>query len=826
MEKQYDSLKHEAQARELWQKEKIYKADQNPGATYTVDTPPPTASGSLHIGHVFSYTQTDIIVRYKRMNGFSVVYPFGVDGNGLATERYVEKKHGIRGIDLKRSDFIKICLEESSLMGEDFKNLWQRLGFSIDWELFYSTISPLVTSISQESFLDLYEKGYIYRKAEPALYCPVCRTTVAQAELDDAQKESFFNRIVFKDHHDKELIIGTTRPEMLPACVALFYHPDDERYKHLKGTKALVPLFNFYVPVMENDTVDPDKGSGLVMCCTFGDKTDIVWFKRFNLPYKNIIGPDGKLNGHAGILAGLTISEARIKVIEELVKFDLLRGQEKIVHTVNVHERCKKEIEYTILTQWFIEILKYKKELLAQGDKIEWSPAYMKARYVDWVQNLNWDWCISRQRFYGVPFPVWHCQDCGHIILAQRSQLPVDPQEVAYSGKCPKCDKSNIKADTDVMDTWNTSSLTPYVVYSLAENRESMPIINDPGARKFLPMDMRPQAHDIIRTWAFYTIVKAWMHHETIPWRSIVISGHVLSDSKQKISKSKGGAAITPEFLLTHYPADAIRYWTASGALGQDIAFSESQIQIGQKLITKLWNAFHFVKEHAITCDPAQMPENLGTINEWLLQTASETFLTYQKYFEQNEFSLALDTIEKFFWKNYCDNYLEIVKDQLFNPSFYDEKTVCATRWTLYQVGMRILQMYAPFVPFVTETIYDFIYKERYGALSLHQVRFDRVQEPMTFDKSMKSAKTLIEIVGIVRKLKSDKKLSLKSPLDTMTVLIDTLEMVDAIKANDQLLKGVTHARLIEYKANGAGGTSALHEKDGLWHAIVATEKE
>lgn len=825
MDKQYDHKQSEQQLRTLWQREKVYQAVNNPGVPYTIDTPPPTASGSLHIGHVCSYTQTDIIARYKRMNGFSVVYPFGVDGNGLPTERFTEKKHGIRGIDLPRSEFVKLCLQESELMGEDFKALWQSLGFSIDWELFYSTISPRVIALSQESFIDLYEKGFVYRKAEPALYCPTCRTTVAQAELDDAQKDSFFNNIIFKDSHGKPLIVGTTRPEMLPACVALFYHPTDERYQHLKGTKAYVPLFDFMVPVLENDTVDPEKGTGLVMCCTFGDKTDIMWFKRYNLPYKGIMGPDGKFNGHAGILAGLSVKDARVKVIEELVKFELIQGQQPISHMVSVHERCKKEIEFIILTQWFIRLLEYKETFLELAETIQWYPSHMKCRYVDWVQNLGWDWCISRQKFYGVPFPVWHCVDCEQIIFAKRDQLPIDPQEVAYAGACPSCGGHNIRPDTDVMDTWNTSSLTPDILYDLLKQPPVGKLFEGSASAEFLPLDMRPQAHDIIRTWAFYTIVKAWMHQQKIPWKSIVISGHVLSDAKEKISKSKGGAAITPAYLLERYPADAIRYWTASGALGQDIAFSEGQMQIGQKLMTKLWNAYRFVHEHTLGCKPQDIPQELGVINEWLLQTASDCFVSYQNYLEKNEFSLALDAIEKFFWKNFCDNYLEIIKDQLFNPAYYDAQTVCATRWTLHQVGMRILQMYAPYLPYVTEALYEAIYKEQCQTISLHQTRYTEIQMPMAFQSSMPVADAIIGIVGTARKLKSEQKLSLKNPLAVMTVVAPSLEFADALKANDQILKGVTHAAQIDYQSNGAN-QSSITEKDGQWFAVIATENE
>ena len=821
MDKKYDHSIAEQEAHTLWQQEKVYKAENNPGKSFTIDTPPPTASGTLHIGHVFSYTQTDILARYKRMNGFSVVYPFGVDGNGRATEKYVEKKREIRKHTMPRSEFVKICLEETELMGQSFKNLWTNLGFSIDWDLFYSTISPRVQEIAQESFIELFKKGYIYRKADPALYCPTCRTSVAQAELDDAQIESVFNDIVFKDNKGNEFIVGTTRPEMLPACVALLYNPEDKRYTHLKDTAVSVPVFGFEVPVIVDEAVAIDKGTGLVMCCTFGDKTDVAWYKKYNLPYKRIMDHGGKFLESTGILAGLNVKDARAKIIQELTAQNLLRGQKPIVHSVNVDERCKKEIEFVVLSQWFIRILDFKKEFLELADRIQWSPSFMKSRYIDWVQNLNWDWCISRQLFYGIPFPAWHCEDCGHIILADLKDLPIDPQESPYKGHCPACKGTRIKPDTDIMDTWNTSSLTPYIVYDLVSKNQHGHVFQDGNSKKFLPMSMRPQAHDIIRTWAFYTIVKAWMHDKELPWESIVISGHVLSDTGGKISKSKGGADTTPEGLLKRFPADAIRFWTSSGALGQDIAFSESQIQIGQKLIVKLWNAFRFVSEHMQRCNQNAVPADLGAINEWILQRSTESFTSYQHYLEKNEFSLALDAIERFFWSDFCDNYLEIIKDQLFNPDRYTVGQVCATQWTLYSVGLRILQMYAPYLPHVTETLYQQIYRPTVETISIHQTRFATVQQPHAFEQSKSVATSIIEIVSQVRKLKTERQLSLKTTLNSLTINVPTSELAATLKQYDQIIKGVTQALEIKYEVN-TNKESNMRDDNGILHATVS----
>ncbi|HVW99742.1 MAG TPA: valine--tRNA ligase, partial [Candidatus Babeliaceae bacterium] len=690
------------------------------------------------------------------MRGFSVYYPFGFDDNGLPTERFVEKKLGIVAHKLGRSEFINLCLRETAIVEEEFKVLWQRMGLSVDWSQAYSTISPQSRKISQKSFLELYHKGYAYRQEQPALYCTMCRTSVAQADLDDTQKPSFFNDIIFFSQHGEKLVIGTTRPELLPACVALLYHPADSRYTHLKGQQAQVPLYNYLVPIIADETVVPEKGTGLVMCCTFGDKTDIEWFKKHKLSSRQIIGRDGKLTELAGSLSGKKVSEARATILEQLKAQGLLIEQKPITHMVNIHERCKNEIEYLMLAQWFIKIMPFKQKFLELGEYIQWYPTFMKSRYRNWVENINWDWGISRQRFYGIPFPIWYCNRCQQVLTAPENLLPVDPQETKYPGICNQCGSSEIIAETDVMDTWNTSSLTPYICKELYQESTQAP-------NKFIPMSMRPQAHDIIRTWAFYTIVKSWMHDQSIPWERIVISGHVLSSEREKISKSQGNSPLVPENLLKLYPADAIRYWTASGGLGHDIAFSESQIKIGLKLITKLWNAFRFINEHTqaiISIEAIPLSKQLDTVNGWVTHQLQDTFDQYITYFEEQEFSAALAATEHFFWKIFCDNYLEYIKDQLFHSELYTHEQTLATKQTLYGIGLRILQLYSPFIPHATETIYQEVYRARESTSSIHTTKFNFITLVTQDKKHIHDMDILLKIVEQVRKLKSNHALS------------------------------------------------------------------
>ncbi len=817
MDKKYDHQQAEPAAQELWHSHNIYSADNNPGPVYSIDTPPPTVSGSLHIGHIFSYTQTDIIARYTRMSGYSVFYPFGFDDNGLATEKYVEKKLGIHAHTLTRSEFINLCLKETVDVEKQFEALWRRVGLSVDWSANYATIDDRTRSIAQLSFIELHKKGFIYRKDEPALYCTNCRTTVAQAELDDLEKPSYFSDVIFTSD-GQELMVATTRPELLAAVNALFYHPDDKRYTHLAGKTAQVAYYNTPIPILPDTMVDPEKGTGLVMSSSFGDKTDVTWFKQHNLAYKPIIGLDGKFTQEAGPLAGMRAHAAREKMLELLEEKGLVKNKRPITHSVNVHERCKKEIEYLVLTQWFLSILPYKQEFITMGNKIDWYPSFMKSRYINWVENISWDWCLSRQRFYGIPFPVWHCNACNEILFADPKDLPIDPQETPYKGTC-KCGSTDIVPDTDVMDTWNTSSLTPYICANL-QGIEKEKVFSDAVEKKAIPMAMRPQAHDIIRTWAFYTIVKAWMHNDTIPWKNIVISGHVLSNTQEKISKSKENSPLAPEQLLSLYPADALRYWTASGSLGHDISFSESQIGIGQKLLIKLWNAFRFAQPYCEDIVPGgSQPKDLGTMNEWILDKISSSFKTYSTYFETHEFSLALSSIEQFFWHDFCDNYLEIIKDQLMNPHKYAQDTVAATKWTLSTVGLRILQCYGPFVPHVTETLYGLLYKQHVKTTSLHQTKFETFQTAYTFEQSSQLMGLILSLIGNVRKLKTEHQLSLKTRLASLTIGGKDPILLKDILSHESLIKGVTRAEHIAISTEDLA--PALYEAEGVWHAKV-----
>ncbi|MEM4247156.1 MAG: valine--tRNA ligase, partial [Candidatus Woesearchaeota archaeon] len=509
MAERYDAKVEEPKWVQYWEKEKIFAFNpEAKGEVFSVDTPPPTVSGKMHIGHAFSYAQQDIFVRYKRLRGFNVFYPFGTDDNGLPTERLVEKLKNVKGAAMERQEFIKLCEDTLKEIRPAFVADWKRIGMSCDFSLFYSTINEHCRRISQWSFLDLVNQGRVYRKEAPALWCPLCGTAISQVECRDEEKNSTFNDVVFKVD-GKDVLIATTRPELLPACVAVFAHPTDARYKDLFGKKAKVPLFDFEVPIIADERADPAKGTGIVMCCTFGDTTDIAWYLAHKLPLKQAIDKNGGMTEIAGKYKGMSLHKARKAIIEDLKAAGLLKAQKPITHEVKVHERCGTEIEIINSKQWFIRYLDLKEDLLRWGAELKWHPEFMKHRYDNWVKGLQWDWLISRQRFFGVPFPVWYCSKCDEPVFADEKKLPVDPlRDKPPKKACPKCKNDKFVPEKDVLDTWATSSMTPQL---------SVQLVPEKYRKKLYPMSLRPQAHEIISFWLFNTLVKSRLHYKCNP---------------------------------------------------------------------------------------------------------------------------------------------------------------------------------------------------------------------------------------------------------------------------------------------------------------------
>lgn len=780
--KKYDFQESESRIRKFWEKNNVYKFKYDAKKPmYSVDTPPPTVSGDMHLGHAFSYAQQDFVIRYKRMKGFNVFYPFGTDDNGLATDRLVEKINNVRSKDMERSEYIKLCLKTLEKVRPKFIEDWKKLAISCDFSIFYTTINEHCRRISQKSFIDLYKDGREYRKEAPTIWCPHCHTAIAQVEMEDKELSSNFNDIVFKVD-GKELIIATTRPELLGSCVAVFAHPDDKRYKKLFNKKAKVPLFDIEVPILPDEKADPEKGTGIVMCCTFGDQTDVEWYMQHNLPLVMSIGKDGKMTKAAGKYKGMTIKEARKAITSDLKEAGLLKGQKPISHPVNVHERCGTEVEILNSKQWFIKYLDLKKKFLEAGKKLKWYPEYMRIRYDNWIHGLKWDWCISRQRHYGIPFPVWYCKECDEVILPDEKDLPIDPLEDNPDKPCPKCKSKEFVPEKDVMDTWVTSSLTPQLAASL------LPKLYD----KLYPMTLRPNAHDIITFWLFNTVVKSQMHNNVNPWQDVMISGFALDPEGRKMSKSKGNA-IKPQEMFDKYGIDALRFWAAGSKLGQDLPFKEKDLVTGAKTAIKLWNASKFTLMH-LQDYKKEKPKKLEAMDRWLLSKLNNVVKEATEHFEQYEYSKTKHETEKLFWQLFCDNYLEIVKDRLYDAEKRGKEAKISAQYTLYHGLLTILKLLAPIMPYITEEVYQLYFSEKEKVKSIHNSGWPAADEKMIDKKVEEIGDYVIGVIAMARKAKSEKGISLKKPIKSLT--IDKKEGMDEFLED---LKATTKAEELKF---------------------------
>ncbi len=787
LDKKYDFKTSEKKWQDYWQENGIYKFNTNcKKPIFSIDTPPPTVNGKIHIGHVFSYSQAEFIARFKRMTGYNVFYPFGFDDNGLPTELLVEKEKNIKAYTVSREEFREMCLETVDKYEKEFKNLFISMGNSADWDLMYHTVSPESQRASQLSFIDLYKKDKVYYAEAPALWCTKCHTAIAQSELESEEKPSTFNYLKFYIEGENNYIeIATTRPELLCACDCIFINPKDTKNKHLLGKKVRVPLYNFYVPILEDDKVDMDKGTGVVMCCTFGDQTDTQWYKKYKLELKVAIDDYGFMTKLAGKYEGLKIKEARNRIIEDLKAQDLLIRQDNITHQVSVHERCGTEMEIKLKKQWFIKTLENKEKWLELGDQIDWHPDYMKSRYTDWVGNLMMDWCISRQKYFGVPFPVWYCKNCGEIIVAEKEDLPVNPLVSFPKHACSKCGSTQFEPEKDILDTWATSSITPQI-----NTRWN---VDDAFYKKMMPMTLRPNAHDIIRTWDFYTIVKSHYHSNVIPWKNVMISGFVMASPKEKLSKRKGNAKLDPDTLISTYSADVIRYWSATGSLGRDIVFNEDKFKIGMRLTNKLYNASKFAWLFIENFVPDENIKLLK-IDKWIISKFSEMQKNFIRYFENYEVGLAMSELESFFW-NFCDNYIELVKMRLYNPDLFGIDAKKSGQYTIFNVLLEMLKMFGIYLPHITEEIYQNTYKDILGVSSIHKMELTNLKVPE--DKNLISfGDEVCDIVSKVRGFKTDNKISLKTEIEKIVIHSKNLEFIKLCEVD---IKNATGAKNIDY---------------------------
>ncbi len=797
----YDPEAIEAKWQARWVDEDVYAYEgepgQDPNTTYAVDTPPPTVSGSLHMGHLYGSTLQDFAARFQRMADGDVLFPFGYDDNGIASERLTEKELDIRHQDYERREFQELCREVCAEYEAEFTEKMQSLGTSIDWNHTYKTIEPRVQRISQLSFLDLYENGREYRKKAPAIWCPECETAISQVETEDDERHAHFNDIAFEIAGEnpprEEFVISTTRPELIPACVSVFVHPDDEDNEDLVGETARVPIFGHEVPIIEDERVDMEKGSGIVMCCTFGDQKDIEWYQAHDLPLRVAIDETATMTDLAGDYEGLSTVETREAIVEDLDEAGYLRERREIVHDVGVHERCDTPVEYRVSKQWYVEVLDHKDEYLQAGREMEWYPEKMFTRYRHWIEGLEWDWLISRQRDSGIPFPVWYCSECDHEILAEKADLPVDPlSDDPPVDTCPECGAEEFVAEEDVFDTWATSSLTPLINagWDWDEEAEEFTMANP----ELYPFDLRPQGHDIISFWLFHTVIKCYEHTGEVPFDATMINGHVLDENREKMSKSKGNV-VEPSEVLAEYPVDAVRFWAASAAVGDDFPFSEKDIVAGEKLLRKLWNASKLVDTLAPE-DPEE-PEEFEAIDRWLLAELDDAIEDLTDHLEAYEFAKARDRLRTFFWNTFCDDYLEIAKGREDNPS---------TGYALRTAHRTFLKLWAPYLPHVTEEIWQATYAESEAqrasdsraaeprdseADAFDSVHTEDWPEPRGYEADLEAGETAMEVISALRRYKSERQLPLNEDLEGVSVF-------GAVEGFEDAIRNVMHVGELE----------------------------
>ena len=803
---------------ERWERDGTYRFDRSKSRdqVYSIDTPPPTVSGSLHVGHVFSYTHTDCIARFQRMRGREVFYPMGWDDNGLPTERRVQNFYGVRcdphlpydpsfeppakpgkqAISISRPNFIELCARLTAEDEKAFEHLWKHAGLSVDWSMTYATIDKRAQRVSQLSFLRLLKRGVAYQVEAPTLWDVDFKTAVAQAELEDREMPGAYHKIRFEKVSGGYVEIDTTRPELIPACVALVAHPDDERYKPLFGTEVITPLFGVKVPVRPHPLADPEKGTGVAMICTFGDITDVTWWRELSLPVRTVILPNGTLREISwgspgwesvdvaraqqryGELAHLSAHKARAKIVEQLqASGDMLGDPRPITHAVKFYEKGDRPLEIVSSRQWFLRTIEFREALIARGKQLRWHPGYMESRFENWVSGLNGDWCISRQRFFGVPFPVWYpvredgAPDYARPMVPSEDRLPIDPSTDVPNGyRAEQRDQpGGFTGDPDIMDTWATSSLTPQVAGGQGVDEDLF--------HRVFPMDLRPQAHDIIRTWLFYTVLRAHVEHDSLPWKNAAISGWVLDPDRKKMSKSKGNV-VTPMGLLEEHGSDAVRYWAASGRPGTDTAFDTGQMRVGRRLAIKLLNASKFVLARPEPVGPITAPVDRGLLTR-LAQLVDDATADLEAY----NYTRAMERTEAFFW-DFCDNYLELVKARRYGD--HGPEAAASTNAAMQVVMSVLLRLFAPFLPFVTEEVWSW-----WQTGSVHRAPWPtttEVLEPIGGRDALGLAALGLatDLIGEIRKTKSESQKPLRTPVAKLAVRVpaDQRELVDLVRVD------------------------------------------
>ncbi len=781
---------------EKWQKEwetmGIYRFDRNDKTrpSFTIDTPPPYPSGNFHMGNVLNWTYIDALARYKRMRGFNVLFPQGWDCHGLPTEVKTEEIHKIKKTDVPPVEFVRLAKQVINKYITIMKKAIIRLGCSVDWTTEYRTMDPNYWKNTQLSFIQLHKKGLIYKGTHPISWCTSCETAIADAEVEHEQKEGTFYYIKFKLEDGDYLTIATSRPELLPACVTVAVNPEDTRYSKYIGKNICVPIANRQVKIIAEKEVDPKFGTGVLMICTYGDKADVKAVSTLKISPIILIDDKGYMNQNAGKYVGLTTKQAKKAIITDLREADLLEKTIPISQEVGRCWRCKNPIEILEHEQWFMKTRTFTEQVKQNTLKVTWYPDYMKKRMIDWVNSLDWDWVISRQRIFATPIPVWYCKLCQEIILSESSWVPIDPRnEAPKIDKCPKCGSTDFIPETDVLDTWFDSSITCAIHAGWPDKKDW---------KKLYPADVHPSGYDIIRTWAYYLMVRGLALFDEKPYKSVLINGMVLGTDGRKMSKSLGNFVSTPE-VFQKYGADAPRQWaTGGGAIGSDIPFRWEDVEYAWKFLRKLWNASRFAGMHLEDYKPDQEPPKLELIDSWLLSKMEQITQKVTEALEGCQFNVATNAIRQFTWHSFCDNYIEAIKHRLYQPETYGNEKRQAAQYTLYIAIFRILQLLSPVSPHITEELYQIMYANDKQQESIHTTQWPTIQKEFIDPETEKKGDLIVAIMGEIRRDKADNQKPLNTVIQKLTVYSEDKQTLDILHSAEEDLKGTCKIEKME----------------------------
>lgn len=810
--KDYD-FKREKFWEKKWEDEDIYKyIGDGSRPRYIIDTPPPYPTGLIHLGHVLNWVYIDMNARYRRLKGHDVLFPQGWDCHGLPTEVKVEETHGIKKNDVSRAKFREYCVDLTTKNIASMKSQMKSMGFSQDWNREFITMTPEYMRRTQYSFLKMYNEGLIYQGIHPVNWCPRCETAIAFAEVEYSDNTTFLNYVNFppavEDSYDdiassqasgkqadpktEGILIATTRPELMSACVAVVIHPEDERYTHLLGKYVEVPLSHQKVKIIADEEVDPEFGTGAVMICTFGDKTDVSWVNKYDLEIIDAIDESGKLTDAAGRYAGMDLQSCKKQTISDLDAEGYLVKQEQVDQNVGQCWRCKTPIEILVKKQWFVAVRDLIQKTKDAADEMNWMPEHMKSRMVNWADSMEWDWCISRQRIFATPIPVWYCKDCGKVILPDVEDLPIDPTQDKPKHAC-ECGCEEFIGEEDVLDTWMDSSISPLSIAGWP----------DEDYVNHFPADIRPQGHDIIRTWTFYTTLRCLALTDQKPFSDVVINGMVFGEDGYKMSKSRGNV-IGPEEVIEQYGADALRTWAANSVPGSDVIFDWKDIKHGYRFIRKFWNAFRFISMQIFDEEVSyeEVKDNLDPLDMWILSKLNNLNITVDNAFAQYNFADTIGSIEKFFWHDFCDEYIEAVKYRLYSD--VSDESRKAAKYTLRCVIETSLKLLSPIVPFFVEEVYQY-----FDDQSIHTTSWPEVNEELISEEMEVKGETTIELIDEVRRFKSASKIPLNAELSEVNVYTSDEDLVDVFNLFDDDIRGTLKINDL----NISSGKPEVHEK-------------